>query len=87
MRECLAAKASMDHTQVLPLHLVPSGIQQPGLTAGEAPCCLQVGLSPCWGVWLPDMTSVYPKIADLSLLLILVLVVKTRANAAVFGGQ
>lgn len=62
MREshCLAAWASMDHIQVLSLHLVPSGIQQPCPNAGEAPWCLQVRLFPCWGVWLPEL--VYPKV-------------------------
>lgn len=60
MREfqCVAARASTDLTQVLPL--VPSGIQQPHLTAGEPPRCLQVRLSPCWGVWLTEMTPKLP---------------------------
>lgn len=84
---CSAAWASMDLTQVLPLHLVPGGIQQCCLSAGEAPWCLQVRLSPCWGVWLPELTSVYPQIAGQSLLLILVCVVKTSINAAAFWGQ
>jgi len=35
--QCLAARASMDHTPVLPLPLSPSGIQQPCLTAQKAP--------------------------------------------------
>lgn len=57
MREfqCLVAWASMDHTQG------PAGIQQPCLSAGEAPGCLQVRLSPCWGVFgsqrLPQCTQ------------------------------
>lgn len=84
---CSAAWASMDLTQVLPLHLVPGGIQQSCLSAGEAPWCLQVRLSPCWGVWLPELTSVHPQIAGQSLLLILVCVVKTSINAAAFWGQ